>query len=354
MKQSLKTLISELESNTLYIISGASGKLRNGDVYYPFRQDSDFLYLTGLSIANLVLTLYSDEIILWRESITEKDRIWWSDKLSDDELSHISGITDVRELSELDIYAQEKNSMNEWDVKKIIHTMRIIKTPDEIEKIRKAISITNVIYEDIITKIEPWMYEYEIEALVAYAFRCYHGTEAFPTIVASGPNACILHYAKNTRKIQEWNLVLLDFGIEIDWYWADISRTFSVGSIFSPRQQELYHVVLDVKQFAEKTLKPGITRRIWNTSVKEYMYNKCKELQLKDIDQYTSETNPYFPHSIGHFLGLDTHDVGDADLPLAAGMILTIEPGIYISDENIGIRIEDDYLVTETGCERLW
>ena len=109
------------------------------------------------------------------------------------------------------------------------------------------------------------MYEYEIEALVAYGFRKYHGTEAFPTIVASGPNACILHYTKNTRKLQKGDLVLLDFGIETLGYGADISRTFPVGSNFSPRQRELYDAISDVKQFAESTLKPGITRRIWNT-----------------------------------------------------------------------------------------
>lgn len=353
MNTNLFSFLKKIPSNRLCTVSGASGKLRNGDVYYPFRQDSDFLYLTGLSVPNLVLTLYSDEIILWRESLTEKDRIWWSDKLPDDEIIHISGITDVRELSELDIYVQGKNPMNDWEVKKIIHTMRMIKTPEEIEKIQKAIQMTNVVYEDILTKIEPWMYEYEIEALVAYGFRKYHGTEAFPTIVASGPNACILHYTKNTRKLQKRDLVLLDFGIEALGYGADISRTFPVGSNFSPRQRELYDAVSDVKQFAEKTLKPGTTRRIWNTGVKEYMYNKCKDLQLKDIAQYTPETNPYFPHSIGHFLGLDTHDVGDSDIPLVPGMVLTIEPGIYISEEGIGIRIEDDYLVTDTGCKKL-
>jgi Xaa-Pro aminopeptidase len=197
------------------------------------------------------------------------------------------------------------------------------------------------------------MYEYEIEALVAYGFRRYHGTEAFPTIVASGPNACILHYTKNTRPVEEGDMVLLDFGIEIDGYGADISRTFPVGGPFSPRQRELYDAVLEVQQFAASILRPGMTRRDWNIQVKEYMYDTCQSLGLKYIADSTPETNPYFPHSIGHFLGLDTHDVGDADMPLEPGMILTIEPGIYIQEESIGIRIEDDYLVTEMGCERL-
>jgi len=163
----------------------------------------------------------------------------------------------------------------------------------------------------------------------------------------------------------------LDFGIELDGYGADISRTFAVPdfpleespavsqregvvvSVFTPRQQELYDTVLDVQRFAESTLRPGITRKDWNRGVKEYMYEKCRDIHLADIENSTPETNPYFPHSIGHYLGLDTHDVGDSDIPLAPGMILTIEPGLYIPAEEIGIRVEDDYLVTPTGCERL-
>lgn len=178
------------------------------------------------------------------------------------------------------------------------------------------------------------MYEYEIEAMIAYGFRRHHGTEAFPTIVASGANSCTLHYTANTRKIETGDIVLIDFGIELDGYGADISRTFSVGG-FSPRQQRIYDAVLDVRDFAERELVPGITRRAWATRVKEYMYEVCKKLELENIANYTAVTNPYFPHSIGHFLGLDTHDVGDSDIPLAPGMILTIEPGIYIRDEAI-------------------
>jgi Xaa-Pro aminopeptidase len=215
------------------------------------------------------------------------------------------------------------------------------------------------------------MYEYEIEAMVAYQFRLHHGVEAFPTIVASGPNSCILHYTQNTRKIETGDLILLDFGIELGGYGADISRTFCVSdtsfakevptkevedlvSHFSnPRQQLIYDAVLDVSKYAESTLRPGITRKEWNTGVRQYMYEVCVSLHLEDIESHTPVTNPYFPHSIGHYLGLDTHDVGDSDIPLAPGMLLTIEPGIYIPAETIGIRIEDDYLLTESGCERL-
>ena len=129
------------------------------------------------------------------------------------------------------------------------------------------------------------------------------------------------------------DLILLDFGIEIDGYGADISRTFAISGAFTPRQQEIYDAVMEVRVFAENTLKPGITRRAWNIGVKEYMFEVCKKLELQDMGQYTLLTNPYFPHSIGHFLGLDTHDVGDTDMPLVPGMVMTIEPGIYIREE---------------------
>lgn len=177
--------------------------------------------------------------------------------------------------------------------------------------------------------------------------------EAFPTIVASGVNTCTLHYTAHDRQIQSGELILLDFGIEIDGYGADISRTFPVSGGFTPRQQEIYDAVMEVKRFAVSTLRPGTTRRAWSIGVKEYMFDVCTKLELKDMEKYTPLANPYFPHSIGHFLGLDTHDIGDTDMPLTPGMVMTIEPGIYISEEAIGIRIEDDYLITENGCERL-
>lgn len=146
---------------------------------------------------------------------------------------------------------------------------------------------------------------------------------------------------------------MIDFGIELDGFGADISRTFAVGEIMNSRQQELYDAVLDVKSFAESTLKPGITRKNWNRGVKEYMFAVCQKLQLPDIEKFTAFTNPYFPYSIGHFLGLDTHDVGDSDIPFMPGMVLTIEPGIHLPIEGIGIRIEDDYLITVSGCKKL-
>ena len=230
---------------------------------------------------------------------------------------------------------------------------RLIKSESDQEKIRKAIQITEKTYQYILEHIRPGMYEYEVEAMIAYQFRLQRGVEAFSSIVASGPSACTLHYTANSRKLESGDMVLLDFGIELDGYGADISRTFPVSGQFTPRQQEIYTAVLDAKKYAESILGPGISRKNWNLAVKEYMFSCCQKLRLPDMEKCTPLTNPYFPHSIGHFLGLDTHDVGDSDMPLAPGMILTIEPGIYTPAEGIGIRIEDDYLITATGCEKL-
>lgn len=230
---------------------------------------------------------------------------------------------------------------------------RLVKSTSDIEKIQRAIEITEKTYNYLIQNVRPGIYEYEIEAMIAYQFRLHHGTEAFPSIVASGPSACTLHYTAHDRQVQSWDLILIDFGIELDGYGADISRTFAVDGVMNPRQQLLYDAILEVKRYAESTLRPWITRKEWNLGIKDYMFEMCKKLTLKDIEQYTPTTNPYFPHSIGHYLGLDTHDVGGPDIPLMPGMVMTIEPGVYIRDEGIGIRVEDDYVVTETGCQRL-
>lgn len=380
MNPHLHQFIWKLPKDRLTLVKGNIPVLRNGDVYYPFRQDSDFLYLTGLSAPGLILTIYYTEVIIWREPITEHDNIWWSDKLTDNEMREISWIEDIRDISELENYCtyhqplsfwvyeestqkteiteqmpppsawQELRNIPSWQ--SIIHGLRTIKTSREVEKIQHCIRITESIYEELVSQVQPWMYEYELEAMIASGFRRHHGTEAFPTIVASGINSCTLHYTKNTRQIGSGDIVLLDFGIEIDGYGADISRTFAVWG-FSHRQQEIYNAVEDVKRYAENTLKPWITRKVWNLRVKEYMYEVCENLHLREIEKYTPITNPYYPHSIGHFLWLDTHDVGNSDSPFEPGMILTIEPGIYIRDEAIWIRIEDDYLVTSSGCVKL-
>lgn len=200
------------------------------------------------------------------------------------------------------------------------------------------------------------MYEYEIEAEIARVYRSHHLTEAYPSIVASGPNTCVLHYTTHTRQLAEGDLVLIDAGAEYMGYASDMTRTFAV-SAFTPRQLAVYDAVERVKKIAENTLKPGISLTEYEQIVRTAMNQELSGLGLiphgATLDETAKLSRKYYPHRTSHFLGLDVHDVGPRDTILAPGMVLTIEPGIYISDEQIGVRLEDDYLITETGCEKL-
>ena len=365
-----------------HILLLASGLpvLRNGDVHYPFRVDSDFLAWTGLSLPWAIvlidltsreMTLFFDEpddfTLLWEGKTWDREKIrelWFRgdifprsslefilQSLKGDfllpDISLPSTESEYRLLREL-LAGRQITSADRYLIEK-----RLVKSEKDIETIRKAIEITHKTYRYITQNVQIGMYEYEIAAMIQYQFVLERWIEAFPAVVASGENTCTLHHWTQNRKIIQWDLILLDFGIELDGYGADISRTFPIDWVFSPRQLEIYDAVLMVKSFAEKMLVPGTTRNIWKNEVKVYMHEICKVLWLPNIDQYSPQTNPYFPHSIGHYLGLDTHDIGDSDIPLMPGMVMTIEPGIYIREEAIGVRIEDDYLITSDGCIRL-
>lgn len=366
--------------NQYLLLASGIAPIRNGDVHYPFRVNSDFLAWTGMDIEGAILLHdhETQEQILFFDEPDNQKRLWESIRWDIASIRRSGFVGQILPRSMIWEYLSwldgefflpnnnlpstvlEYQSLRDilfgkciLDATQMLIQNRIIKSDSDIAKIRNSIKITEETYQYILENAQVGMYEYEIEAMIAYQFRLHQGIEAFPSIVASGPNACTLHYTANTRRIEVGDLILMDFGIELDGYGADISRTFTIGGSMNSRQQELYDAVLEVKQFAVKTLTPGITRKDWNLRVKEYMFTVCQNLSLPDMDIYTPTTNPYFPHSIGHFLGLDTHDVGNSDIPFLPGMILTIEPGIYIRHEGIGIRIEDDYLVTEDGCVRL-
>lgn len=356
MNSHLSFFLSKIPRNVLIEIYGASEKIRNGDVYYPFRQDSDFLYLTGLSIPGLILSVFWKEVVLWREEITDHDRIWGTDKLSDQEITSISGISDIRDLANFETYHKNISSEKLFDPREILTQMRLIKSPDEIEKIRKAITITHRAFERVKNEIRVGIYEYEVEAIFAYEFRNSWVTEAYPTIVASGKNACILHYTKNTSKIENGDLILIDAGCEYMGYASDWTRMLSVGDL-SERQKSVLKSVENVKIFAESILKPGIQKMDYEIQVRQAMIVELESLWVIDPALSVSEkmeiSRIYYPHSTSHFLGLDVHDVGPRDIQIEIWMVLTIEPGIYIPEEGIGARLEDDYVVIDSGCEKL-
>jgi Xaa-Pro aminopeptidase len=359
MKPELLSFIQQIPLDTLIVIEGNSELVRNGDVHFPFRQSSDVLYLTGLDVPDIKLTIYNSEVIIWRYPITDKEILWWHNKIGDDEIKHISGISDIRNIELFDVYYTEHSNFILYPEKviEILHSLRIIKNPSEIKKIKTAIEITQKAFDHIAWFIKTEMYEYEIEAEIARIFRSHHMTEAYPTIVASGPNACILHYTKHTRQIREWDMILIDAGAEYMWYASDMTRTLSVWSGFSHRQQEVYDAVSCIKKIAESNLRPGVVFSEYEKNIREAMNQELVHLGLIPADATEIEKNElsrkYYPHRTSHFLGLDVHDVGDRDIVLQEWMVLTIEPGIYIREESIWIRLEDDYIITSEGCECL-
>ncbi|HUU27071.1 MAG TPA: Xaa-Pro peptidase family protein [archaeon] len=223
---------------------------------------------------------------------------------------------------------------------RLADSMRIVKDSVEISTLEKAIDITGQSLIETIKALKPGMYEYEVEALIEYGFHR-RGSQrpGFVSIVGSGPNSAVLHYNKNRRRIGDQELVLMDAGAELNYYTADITRTVPSGGRFTKFQRQIYELVLEAQGSAIKAVRPGIT--------------------LKEVHQAARKTiedagyGNYFIHYTSHFLGMDVHDVGSRDIPLQPGMVLTVEPGIYLPEESFGVRIEDDVLVTADGCRVL-
>jgi Xaa-Pro aminopeptidase len=380
-----------LWENSLVVLGGNMELRRNGDVMFPFRQDSDFLLLTGVSSPDCTLVGYKEawvtRWIIFSNPISEKELIWGTSRMSQEEIrarSHIEEIYPMDQMKSIVLpiledaetilirkdkyrcFPHEKQILRKlWMsahkekitvLEPYLDRIRIIKSPEEIEKIRNAITVTHKAHEIIQSTIKPGMYEYEIEPLVASLYRSHYLTEAYPTIVASGPNACTLHYTRHNRKIENGDFVLVDFGAEYQWYAADITRVFPVGEI-SDRQKEVYQSVVIVKNYAESIIRPGIKKSDYEKLVRENMNEELWKLWLIPSDTTKWEiqllSRKYYPHSTSHFLGLDVHDVGSREQIFEAGMVITCEPGIYIPEEGIGVRLEDDILITENGCENL-
>src|SRR5680860_759792 len=228
--------------------------------------------------------------------------------------------------------------------------LRAIKQSNEIAAIKMAIKLTVDAFNDIKPKLAIFTHEYQAEAEFTYYFRK-NGSEghAYDPIVASGKNACTLHYSVNNSRLNKNNLVLLDIGAKVGGYSADISRTYSLSEP-NDRQIEVHQAVYDARRKIIDLLRPGLTVIDYQKQVEEIMRASLMQLGLlSSPDDYRR----YFPHSVSHGLGVDTHDSLGAPSEFLSGMVLTVEPGIYIPEENIGIRIEDDILITDTGCINL-
>ncbi len=364
-----------MEEDSLFFLRGNGEILRNGDVHYPFRQHSDMLLLTGVSSPDIALvgvkqwgntiwTIYSDPI-------SDHEKLWGSGRMDYKEIRNISWIDNIRPLEVLKkdikkytqeaktIYIRESRGFPKEKILSpeiLLKSLRMIKLSEEIEKICEAIRVTKIAHDYIRTIMKPWMYEYEVEAEIARIFRAHHMTEAYPSIVASSANACTLHYTRHDRRIEAWDLILVDAGAEYEGYAADITRVFPVWEI-SLRQKEVYDSVIVVKEYAESLIRPWVKKIEYEKMVRERMNLELEKLWLIPANTSRKElevlSRKYYPHSTSHFLGLDVHDTWERDEVFEAGMVITCEPGIYISEEGIGIRLEDDILIMKNGWENL-
>lgn len=373
------------------IVITAAGLLQQGGDYtYAFHQDANFWYLTGINKPDLILVIDKEKeylILPNRSSVSDT----FDGSYDAQAFSIQSGIADVLDnkagwkrlgsrlkkvkhvatLAPLAPYVEvlgfytnparatlmaqikEINAdLEPLDLRQHMSVMRMIKQPVEIEAIRSAVNISVKTFAEIRRKLEKYQYEFEVEAAFSYGFRR-RGADghAYAPIVAAGQNACTLHYEANAEALQKSDLLLIDAGAQVNRYAADISRTYTLDTS-SKRQRQIHQAVLEVQDYAFENLKPGVSIRENEKLVEQFMGEKLRSLGLiKNVER--DEIRRFFPHATSHFLGLDVHDAGDYDRPLEPGAVLTVEPGIYVPEEGIGVRIEDDVVVTESGIEIL-
>ncbi|MBA2307389.1 aminopeptidase P family protein [Candidatus Dependentiae bacterium] len=240
----------------------------------------------------------------------------------------------------LSIQPQVKQSI--VDIAPLIASMRRIKDADELEFIYGAVDVTIAAHEWASTLIEPELFEYELQASLEFVFKSSGGSSAFPSIVASGRNSTVLHYTRNDQEMRKGDLVIIDIGARVDYYCADLARTYPISRTFTDRQREVYDVVLETQDYIAEIARPGYWITNKNVPEKSLQHLAVEFLKKRGYADY-------FNHLIGHFLGLDVHDVGDYNEPLKEGDVFTLEPGIYIPNERMGIRIEDNYWMTKNG-----
>jgi Xaa-Pro aminopeptidase len=371
------------------IIVAANGLLqRGGDSTYAFSQDANFWYLTGIDEPDLILVMDAKNdylIVPSRSGVRET----FDGSVSFDALTKRSGIKTIYDgvggwekieaklstvkqaatvlpppayVEQYGFYTNparielasrlENSSVKVLDAGQDLARLRMIKELPELKAIQKAIDITSESLIQAVKTLKDYEYEYQLEAQIRAGFRSRGASgDSFEPIVASGKNACTLHSVANNSKLVKSGLVLCDVGAEVEHYAADITRVYMLGKT-TKRQKDVYAAVIEVQQFAFSLLKPGVLMRDYEQSVEDFMGQKLKDLKLiKTINH--DNVRKFYPHSTSHFMGLNVHDAGDYRQPLKEGIVMTVEPGIYISDESIGVRIEDDILLTEDGAKIL-
>ena len=389
---------AQLKPKSIAFFNANDQMPRSGDGNFLFRQNADLFYLSGIDQEQTMLMLFPDSPLphyketLFLRKTNDLIKVWEGHKYTKEEARETSGIQNVYWLEDFDnvlnsIIHYAENiyiNLNENDrfgnevpyrdlrffksIKSkfplhnyersapIMSALRSIKTKIEIELIKKAIDITGKAFERVLRFVRPGVMEYEIEAEIIHEFiRNRANGHAYDPIIASGESANILHYVDNNRECKEGDLLLMDFGAEYANYAADLTRTIPVNGKFTDRQRKVYDAVLRVMKQAKSMLVAGNTIEKYHKEVGKIMEEELTNLNLLNKDEVKKQDpdkplyKKYFMHGTSHFLGLDVHDVGNRYKPMSAGMVFTCEPGIYIPEEKLGVRIENNILITEKG-----
>ncbi len=399
---SRRNFFEKMDINSIALFYSKDRILKGDSEFFDF-PDVNLFYISGIVQPESIVVLYKDskgncfEVAFIKKS-SKKVETWEGKKLSLNNVKKISGIFDVRYLEEfnnfIDNFEKSKylfyfyfedgkffsrdaenlhNKLSQGEIQiknsyEILKGLRQFKRKEEIYFMKKALKATEKGFLNIISNMKSYRNEKEIEAVLTYTYTkdfCFH---SYHPIVASGINACVLHYISNDKLMKAGDLVLIDTGAEFFNYKSDITRTLPISGHFSKRQSEVYQACLNVQKFAIKSLKPGLNRKVWEKKVHFEMAKALFNLRVlsrkdflelekaflnnsEDIGKLKSfeKLKEFYPHSTGHFLGLDTHDIGDYSTPFSEGDVFTVEPGIYIKSEKIGVRIEDNVLITKTG-----
>ena len=386
-KNNREKVLNKIKDNSLLILFAGKAPKKTADEKYPFTPNRNFYYLTGVDEEDHILVLsklngITKEYLFIKEIDPIREK-WEGKTIRKEEVPNICEIEDVRYLGdfnsfidriilnkeEINLYLdlekgnasydflnEIKNKYYNINIKNIynlIGSLRLIKTEEEVERVRKAISITIDGVNELMKNSKAGIKEYELESYFDFVCKK-NGVKdlAFKTIAAAGKNATVLHYVTNDSELKDGDLILFDLGAQYKYYNGDISRTFPVNGKFTDRQKEVYNAVLRVNEKVIEEMKPGVSFLELNKKAKEWIAEECISLGLMTSKEDVSK---YYYHSIGHSLGMDTHDIEpeNRDVLFETGMIYTVEPGIYIEEEGIGIRIEDDVLITDNGYEVL-
>ena len=400
--QNRKRFVSKMQKNSIAIFVSNDEYPLNGDALHDFKQNTELYWLSGIEQEGSMVILFPDNpdpkfrevLVLVRPQ--ELKEIWDGKRLRANEAKAISGIKTIVWVDVLDGILQQwvhladaiyldsnendrKNTLlrtNEYrfieEMKaryplhnfcraaSIMKELRAVKTKEEVQVIQKAIDITEVAFRRLLQFIQPGVKEYEIEAEIYHSFLSQRATGvAYHSIIASGDNARTLHYTSNNNVCKDGELILMDFGAEYGGYCADLTRTVPVNGKFTKRQKEVYNACLHLHDYAKSILKPGIsilnyTDKVGEEASKQFLkIGLLSKSDIKNEDAENRAYRKYLYHGISHHLGLDVHDLGTRTAPITAGMVFTVEPGIYIKEEKMGVRIENNFWITKTGNQDL-